>query len=207
MADHIDFYWDIGSTNTYFALHLIRPIAERYGVDIRYRPLNLGYVFRHHNYRLMEEPTAKLSNRRRDLQRWAAFHGLPFRMPDVFPIKTSRALRGSLVMRKHGLEGVYLDAIFSAYWENNDPGIADYDGLRTIAASLGLDPKQFEAECESDPVREALIETTDLALANGIFGAPTFVIDGEIYWGKDRLEFIDAHLAGKPALPPAARRP
>jgi 2-hydroxychromene-2-carboxylate isomerase len=65
----IDFYWDIGSTNTYFALHLIRPIAARHGATIRYQPFNLGYVFRHHNYQLMEEPRAKLSNRRRDLNR------------------------------------------------------------------------------------------------------------------------------------------
>lgn len=198
----IDFYWDIGSTNTYFALHLIRPIAARHGAVIRYRPFNLGYVFRHHNYQLMDEPRAKLSNRRRDLQRWAAFHGLPFRMPDQFPIKSSRALRGSLVAREQGLEDAYLDAIFRAYWEDNDPSIADYPGLRPIVRDIGMDPARFEAECESTSIRAALENSTNTALAAGIFGAPTFVIEGEAYWGKDRFEFIEAHLAGKPALPP-----
>ncbi len=198
----IDFYWDIGSTNTYFALHLIKPIALRHGAVIHYQPFNLGYVFRAHDYKLMEEPRAKLSNRRRDLQRWAAHHDLPFRMPDQFPIKTSRALRGSLVARRHGLEDAYLDAIFRAYWEENDPSIAEYEGLRRVAAGLNLDADQFEAACESDEVRTELVSTTNQALAGGIFGAPTFVIDGEIYWGKDRFEFIDAHLAGNPALPP-----
>ncbi len=198
----IDFYWDIGSTNTYFALHLVRPIAARHGVVIRYHPFNLGYVFRHHNYQLMEEPRAKLSNRRRDLNRWAAFHQLPFRMPDQFPIKTSRALRGALVARRHGLEEAYLDAIFHAYWEENDPSIADYDGLRRVAEGLGMDPRQFENQCEQEEIRAELVNETDRALAEGIFGAPTFVIDGEIYWGKDRFEFIEAHLAGRPALPP-----
>lgn len=197
----IDFYWDIGSTNTYFALHLIRPVAARHGAIIRYRPFNLGYVFRHHNYQLMEEPRAKLSNRRRDLQRWAAFHNLPFRMPDKFPIKTSRVLRGAFVARTHGLEEAYLDAIFRAYWEENDPSIAEYEGLRKIARNIGIDPAQFEAECESASIREALISSTNKALAADIFGAPTFVINGEIYWGKDRFEFIEAHLAGNPALP------
>ena len=201
MTDHIDFYWEIGSTNTYFALHLIRPIAARHGVPIHYRPFNLGYVFRQHNYNLMEEPNAKLSNRGRDLARWAAFHQLPFRMPDQFPIKSSRALRGSLVARQHGLEEAYLDAIFRAYWEQNDPSIADYPGLCRIAATIGMDASSFEAECEAEPIRQALVESTDGGLANGVFGAPTFVIDGEIYWGKDRFEFIDAHLSGKPALP------
>lgn len=205
MSGQIDFYWDIGSTNTYFAFHLIRPIAEKHRAAICYQPFNLGYVFRHHGYALTDEPRAKLSNRRRDLQRWAAFHDLPFRMPDVFPIKTSRVLRGSLVARKHGLEDAYLRSVFRAYWEENDPSIADYEGLRRIAADIGIGPDQFEVECESEDIRTELIEITDQGLQAGVFGAPTFVIDGEIYWGKDRFEFIEAHLDGKPALPPGRR--
>ena len=94
---NIDFYWDIGSTNTYFAFHLIKPIAAETGASISYIPFNLGYVFRHHNYALSDEPRAKLANRGRDLQRWAEKHELPFRVPDKFPIKTSRILRGALV--------------------------------------------------------------------------------------------------------------
>ena len=206
MTTEIDFYWDIGSTNTYFALLLIRPIAARYGATICYQPFNLGYVFRKHNYQLMEEPRAKLSNRRRDLQRWAARHDLPFRMPEQFPIKTSRALRGSLVARQHDLEEAYLDAIFSAYWEHNDPSIAEYGGLTRIAHEIGLDAERFESECESEEIRAGLAEVTEKAMAEGVFGAPTFVIDGEIYWGKDRFEFIEAHLDGHPALPPGRDR-
>ena len=202
MASEIDFYWDIGSTNTYFALHLIRPIAARYQATVRYQPFNLGYVFRQHDYQLMEEPRAKLSNRRRDLKRWAARHDLPFRMPEQFPIKSSRALRGSLVARQHGMEEAYLDAIFSAYWEQNDPSVAEYSGLSRIAGEIGMNTERFEAECESDEIRSGLADVTEKAMAEGVFGAPTFVIDGEIYWGKDRFEFIEDHLAGKPALPP-----
>ena len=206
MTTVIDFYWDIGSTNTYFALHLLRPIAARYDAAVHYQPFNLGYVFRKHNYQLMEEPRAKLSNRRRDLQRWAVRYDLPFRMPDVFPIKTSRILRGSLVARELGKEDAYLDAVFRAYWEENDAGIADYGGLTALVETIGLDPEVFEAACESDEIRTELAAVTDRALEAGVFGAPTFVIDGEIYWGKDRFEFIEAHLAGNPALPPGRDR-
>ncbi len=206
MGAAIDFYWDIGSTNTYFALHLLRPIAARYDAAIRYQPLNLGYVFRRHNYQLMEEPRAKLSNRRRDLQRWAARYDLPFRMPDEFPIKTSRILRGSLVARRHGREDAYLDTVFRAYWEENDASISEYTGLAPLVKTIGLDPQSFETDCESEEIRDELAAVTDSALEEGVFGAPTFVIDGEIYWGKDRFEFIQAHLAGNPALPPARLR-
>ena len=191
MADKtIDFYWDIGSTNTYFAFHLIKPIAEEAGASIRFIPFNLGYVFRHHNYTLADEPRAKLSNRRRDLERWAEKYRLPFRMPDKFPIKTSRILRGALVAANHGLQDAYLDAIFRAYWEQNDASIEDYSGLTEIARESGLQGPGFERECESEPVRQQLITLTQQALEQGIFGAPTFVVENEIFWGKDRLDFV-----------------
>ena len=196
---NIDFYWDIGSTNTYFAFHLIKPIAAETGASISYIPFNLGYVFRHHNYALSDEPRAKLANRGRDLQRWAEKHELPFRVPDKFPIKTSRILRGALVAANHGLEDVYLKAIFSEYWERNNAAIESYAGLAPIVEALGLEGGRFQGECESEPVKQQLITLTQQALANGIFGAPTFVVGQEIFWGKDRLDFVRDQLLRQPA--------
>ncbi len=187
----VDFYWDIGSTNTYFALHLIKPIVARQRAQLVMHPFNLGYVFRHHNYTLMEEPPAKLRNRGRDLARWAERYDLAFRMPDQFPIKTSRALRGALVMRTWDKEMDYIDALFARYWEQNDAGVADYPVLREIASSLGVDADAFEAQAESEPIKSALIDSTNNALDMGVFGAPSFLIDGELYWGKDRMEFVE----------------
>ncbi|MDP6705307.1 MAG: 2-hydroxychromene-2-carboxylate isomerase [Alphaproteobacteria bacterium] len=191
----IDFYWDIGSTNTYFALHLIRPIAARHGARLVLHPFNLGYVFRHHNYALTQEPRAKIRNRIRDLERWTERYRLPFRMPDTFPIKTSRALRGAIAMRKWEKETAYIDEIFRRYWEQNDAAIADYAGLREVVAALGVDAAAFEAEAESEPVRQALIDSTQAGLARGVFGAPSFIVKGELYWGKDRMDFIEDALA------------
>ena len=125
----IQFYWDVGSTNSYFAFHLLRPIAEEFGAAIEYIPFNLGYVFRHHKYVLSEEPKAKLKNRATDLKRWAKKYSLPFNVPEQFPIKTSDALKGSLVMRRFGLEEAYIEKLFSTYWEDNDASIASLDGL------------------------------------------------------------------------------
>ena len=195
MGKTVEFYWEVGSTNSYFALHLLRPIAERHGAAIRYIPINLGHVFRHHNYVLMDEPAAKIANRIRDLERWAERYDLPFRFPTVFPIKTSRALRGAIAMRKWGREVAFIDAIFAAYWERDDASIQHYAGLRPIAETLGADPDDFEAAAESDETRAALIAATDRALARGVFGAPTMIVDGEIFWGKDRMDFIERELA------------
>ena len=190
----IDFYWDIGSTNTYFAFHLIRPIAEKHGADIVMHPFNLGFVFRHHNYVLQDEPAAKLRNRGRDLARWAEKHGLPFRVPDRFPIKTSRPLRGGLAARELGAETPYLDAVFARYWERNDPSITEVAGMEAVARDIGLDPAAFVALCDGPEIRQALIDETRAALDRGVFGAPSFHIGDELFWGKDRMEFIDDEL-------------
>jgi len=195
MTKIIDFYWDLGSTNTYFALQLIQPLAARYDAEINWHAFNLGHVFQSNRYVLMDEPKAKLRNRRDDLMRWAKRYDLPFRMPDQFPIKTSRALKGAIAMRQWGLEQAFIAAIFAAYWEQNIGTIGEYSVLRGIAESLGVDPTAFEIACESQVVREALIESTNSALARGVFGAPSIMIDDTLYWGKDRMEFVEAQLA------------
>lgn len=194
MNKTIRFYWDIGSTNTYFAFHLLRPLAERYGAKVEYVPFNLGYVFRHHDYALTQEPAAKMKNRKVDLMRWAKRYDLPFQVPKEFPIKTSRVLRGALVMREHDLEVEYMDAVFRRYWEEQDATIQTYDGLASTVEALGVKASEFEARAESDEMQKLFIETTQTALADGVFGAPIMAVDGEIYWGKDRFEFIEDHL-------------
>ena len=195
MAQTIDFYWDLGSTNSYFALHLIKPVAARHGAKVVPHPFNLGYVFRRHNYVLMDEPKAKITNRIIDLHRWARRYKLPFRMPTKFPIKTSPALRGALAMRHFGKEWDYLEAIFAAYWERDDASIAELESLRPVASALGVDPDRFVALADSAEIRQELIAETDGGLARGVFGAPTFVVGEEIFWGKDRMDFIDEELA------------
>jgi 2-hydroxychromene-2-carboxylate isomerase len=195
MAKTIEFYWDLGSTNSYFALHLIKPVAARHGATVVPHPFNLGYVFRHHNYVLMDEPKTKIANRITDLHRWAKRYGLPFRMPTKFPIKTSPALRGALAARRFDKEWEYLDAIFAAYWERDDASVAELEGLRPVAKALGVDPDRFLEMTDDEEIRRELIAETDAGLARGVFGAPTFVVGGEIFWGKDRMDFIDEELA------------
>ena len=192
----VHFYWDIGSTNTYFAFHLLRPLVAKYDASIEYIPFNLGYVFRHHNYALTDEPAAKMKNRKVDLMRWARRYDLPFQVPKEFPIKTSRVLKGSLVMREYGLEEAYMSEMFSRYWEAGDASIQTYEGMTDSVRKLGVDVDLFVEKAESPEVREELINLTQGALADGVFGAPTMVVDGEIYWGKDRFEFIEDHLKG-----------
>tara|TARA_B110000977_G_scaffold84515_1_gene112854 strand:+ start:904 stop:1512 length:609 start_codon:yes stop_codon:yes gene_type:complete len=195
VAPTIDFYWDLGSTNSYFAIKLLEPIAKKYNAEIHWHAFNVGHVFQANNYILMDEPRAKLTNRRDDLMRWAKKYDLPFSVPKAFPIKTSRALRGAIAMRQWGKEADFINAIFAAYWERGDGSIGEYATLREIALSLGVNPQEFEDCAESAAVRQALIDSTNHALAKGVFGVPSIIIGDELYWGKDRMEFVEAHLA------------
>jgi 2-hydroxychromene-2-carboxylate isomerase len=195
MSKTIEFHWDLGSTNSYFALHLIKPVARKHDATVVPHPFNLGYVFRKQNYVLMEEPKAKLRNRRIDLMRWARRHGLPFRMPTRFPMKTSPALRGALAMRRFGKEWEFMEEIFAAYWERDDASVGEIAGLRPIAARLGVDPGGFVTLLDSAEIRDELVSETDKALQRGVFGAPTFFVGDEMFWGKDRMDFIDEELA------------
>lgn len=190
----VELYWDAGSTNTYFAMKLVKPVLARTGAILVLHPFNLGHVFRAQNYVLMDEPRAKLDNRKRDLQRWAEKYGLPFRFPDRFPIKTSRILRGALAMRRWDLEHAYTEAVLDAYWERNQDTIETYDGLRPIVADLGVDPDEFQAVSESEPVRQQLVDSTNRGMERGVFGVPSFFVGDELFWGKDRMEFIEDEL-------------
>ncbi len=94
-------------------------------------------------------------------------------------------------MRRWGAEQAYLQAVFSRYWEHNDPSIAELPTLQQIATKLGAPAADFLAEVESDHIRQQLIDCTNSALKRGVFGAPSMFVGDELFWGKDRMEFVE----------------
>jgi 2-hydroxychromene-2-carboxylate isomerase len=146
------------------------------------------------------------SGSRTDLMRWAKRYNLPFSMPTKFPMKTSPALRGALAMRRFGREWDFMERVFAAYWEKNDGSVGEVPGLRPIVAELGVDQAAFEKLVESDEIRNELIAETDRGLERGVFGVPTFFVGDEMFWGKDRIEFVDDELT-TPSLPRVRRSP
>lgn len=190
----VEFYWDVGSTNTYFAIKLIKPILERNNAALELHPFNLGYFFKSQNYELMKESKAKLRNRKQDLMRWAKKYNLPFSIPRQFPIKSSRVLRGSLVMRKYDLELPFVEKILDRYWEYGDASISEYQGLRSTVLEFGIDPEKFEFLCESDEISDELIKSTNDGIARDVFGVPMIIINDQLFWGKDRMEFVEDEL-------------
>jgi len=191
----VELYWDIGSTNTYFAFKLLKPILACHDAELVLHPYNLGYVFRNNQYELMKEPKSKLRYRKRDLMRWSEKYQLPFQIPRQFPIKSSRVLRGSLAMRQKGLDFQFVDEVLDAYWVHADASIVDYAGLRPIAQRLGVDPDWFETTSASEEIGAELARSTDAAVQRGVFGVPMMFVGNEMFWGKDRLDFVEEELA------------
>ncbi len=97
-------------------------------------------------------------------------------------------------MRHWDLELPFIEAIFTEYWEKDNGEIGEYSELRKVATRLGVGADEFQEKSESHSVRQLLIDSTNKARVKGVFGAPSIIIENELYWGKDRMEFIDDHL-------------
>jgi len=190
MKKVVEFYYDFSSTNTYFAVFLTPELCRRYGAELKWMPFYLGAAFRRLNHSLDKEPRAKLAYFWRDHQRWAKKTGLPFRMPSCFPIKSSLALRGAVAMREWDKEEAYIQEVFRAYWER-DEDIAEAKVLGRLAENLGVNAAAFLQKADSEQVRQEVIQVTDKGVERGVFGAPTFFVGKEMFWGKDRLDFVE----------------
>ncbi|MGQ3029989.1 MAG: 2-hydroxychromene-2-carboxylate isomerase [Ferrovibrionaceae bacterium] len=194
----LEFFYDCSSPWTYLAFEQVQPIAERYGLAITWRPILVGGIFNTINpsvYESRENPVpAKAAYMRKDLQDWAAFAGLTIHFPQpVFPVNSVKAMRGAIVMAELGLQVRYARAVFEAYWRDR-LDIAQGSVLADIALRLGQDPADFLAAIDTQPIRQALRANTDEVIARGGFGSPTMFLDGDMFFGNDRLVLIEARL-------------
>lgn len=191
----LELYYDFSSTNAYFAAFLAPDLCRRLGAELLWRPFHLGHAFRMRDHQVLRDHSPqKLAYLWRDHQRWSARTGLAFNKPSRFPIKTSTALRASLAARALGREEDYIQAVMRAYWVD-DRDIARPEVVAEVASGLGLDGAALVARADGDAARRELIRITDEGIARGVFGAPMFFVGQEMFWGKDRLDFVEEALA------------
>lgn len=194
----LEVYFDYGSPYSYLAWHRItRMHPERYaGAEVLWKPVSVYHVLREDGTR----PNAAYPNQgrylARDLERWAAAYGLPYRLPDNFPCNSIAALRLHFLADQEGPAGeaAWMEAVFTAHWEEgrdlSDPAV-----LAELATRVGL-PKGPEA-ADSEGLKRLLVANTQEAYQAGAPGVPYMVLDGEGYWGNDRLGWVEARLAGQ----------
>lgn len=191
MTRAVEFYFDVGSPAAYLAWTQLPRIVQQVGCEIEYRPFLLGGVFQATGNRSPMEVPAKGQYMQDDLQRFARRYGVPFRHNPHFPINTLTLMRGALglQMREPQRMVPYVDAVYRAIWVDgnnmNDPA--------TVAAVLqqaGFDPEKLLALAQDPAVKDELKVVTQEAVARGAFGAPTFFVGDQMFWGQDRLDFV-----------------
>jgi 2-hydroxychromene-2-carboxylate isomerase len=202
----VDFYFDYSSTNSYFAAFLLPAICRNHDATVNWLPVHFAALFRGTGFEVMTMTPRKARYLWRDHQRYGEFTGLPFRKPSRFPIKTAAALRATLMLP--GLVGEnpddytgskmrdFAQAVMRAYWER-DADISDLDVIGALASGLGIGREGLVAAAGSAQARARLEAVTARAVARGVFGAPTFVVGEELFWGKDRLDFVERWLTRK----------
>ena len=197
----VDFYFDFSSTNSYFAAFMLPEICARNHARVNWIPTHSAALFRGTGFDVMAMSPRKARYLWRDHARYAEMTGLPFKKPSRFPIKTSSALRAVVAavnstqreddgVSREQLQRTISQAIMRAYWER-DEDISDRDVLASIASSAGFDGSALMKIADAPPARDTLAALTENAVARGVFGLPTFFVGDEMFWGKDRLDFVE----------------
>ncbi len=200
MTDPIDFYFDFGSPYGYFASLRIEALAAAHGRSVTWRPILLGAVFKVTGMKPNLEQPLRGAYLSHDVGRIARLTGAPFRFPDSAPVNGVAASRAFYWLADRHPEGAKLlaRALYHAHFgEGRDIGPADT--VAEIAAatlgSLGHDRAAVSAALQEQSVKDRLRAETDGAVERGVFGSPFVIVDGEPFWGWDRLDMVDRWLA------------
>ena len=191
MAAVVHFWFDYSCPYAYLASTQVAALAARTGAELVYQPMLLGGVFRAVGtpQRLSEELSPqKARHNVIDMHRWAALFGVPLVIPDGHPLRSVEALRATLLT---GIDPRVVHGFYRAYWVDGRAP-SEEATMRDVLAAAGHDPGALLPRL--DEAKDDLRRRTDQAIALGIFGAPAFVVGSELFWGQDRIEFVEKAL-------------
>ena len=196
MTKTVEFYYDFGSPTVYLAATQLPDIAASVGAAIDWRPMLLGGVFKSTGNQSPVVVPAKAAYMNNDLKRFAKRYGVPFRFNPHFPINTLALMRGAVAYQDDVVvSSTYRDAIFMAIWVEarnlNEP-----DVIGQVLSDAGLDPAELMNRIGQQTVKDQLIANTEEAVNRGVFGAPTFFVGEQMFFGQDRLDFVIEALSG-----------
>jgi len=195
MSKPIEFYFDFSSPYGYLAAYEIDALAERHGRDVAWRPYLMGAVMKLTGRRPLVDSEIVAKYAGNDLARTARRIGVPFALPDPFPVATIAACRAYywLAGQNSGKAKELAKALYSAFFVDGK-NIGDTEVVLDVAAAAGVDRDALSAALQDPVVKEKLKNVTDDAAARGIFGSPFVIVDGEPFWGHDRFDQVDRWL-------------
>jgi len=191
----VEFHFDFGSPNAYLAHLVIPEIEQRTGVKFDYVPVLLGGVFKLTGNRSPAEAFAGIKNKpeyeRLETERFLQRHGITnFRRNPFFPVNTLTLMRGTIAAERLGVFERYVDEMFRDMW--SEPKKLDDQAVWQVALlESGFDVRRFEELVQDPEVKERLLANTQRSVERGAFGSPTFFVDDEIFFGKDRLRDVE----------------
>ncbi|MGB3682789.1 MAG: 2-hydroxychromene-2-carboxylate isomerase [Rubrobacteraceae bacterium] len=197
----VEFFYDLVSPYSYLAYGQAGRVCEEHGAELVLRPMLLGAVHKTAGIKSPVEIESKSRYQTRDIHRWAGHYGLPLDFPDPFPFRTVKTMRAAMFCGERGNLEAFTREGFSLFWEEGGApkGLTeeDEDGpISEISRRIGEDPEEVLAGAASPEAKQALTAATTEALERGVFGAPAFFVEGEMFWGNDRLHFVEAALGG-----------
>ena len=203
MTPKVEFHFDFGSPNAYFSHKLIPGIEQRTGAKFVYVPILLGGVFKATgNVAPMvafKDVKGKLAYQRLETLRFIKKHGLTrFKMNPHFPVNTVQVMRGAVAAEADGQLEKYVDAVFRLMWED-EKKMDDPEVIRASLDAAGLDGARTLARIQEQEVKDKLLKNTEASVARGTFGAPTFFVGDEIFFGKDKLRDVEEEIAAAKA--------
>lgn len=198
MSVKVEFHYDFGSPNCYLVHKVIPEIETRTGMKFTYFPMLLGGVFKMTNNRSpmqqFEGIPLKLDYMQLETKRFVEEHKLSkYVMNPHFPINTVQVMRGAIVAEDEGYSPAYIDAVFTAMWED-EKKMDDPEVIASVLDAAGLDGAHILERIQEQPVKETLIKNTNRSVERGCFGAPTFFAGDEIFFGKDRLHVVEKEI-------------
>jgi len=194
MPKTVEFLFDFGSPASYLAYKRLPDLVARTGAQVDYVPMLLGGVFKATGNASPAAVPAKGRWMNADLARWARRHGTPFNRNPFFPINTLHLMRGATGLIEDVRFMAYCDVVFDAMWLE-PKNLGDPAELAPVIRRAGVEPDDFRALVEREDVKARLKATTEAAVARGAFGAPTFFVGEEMFFGQDRMDFVEEALA------------
>ena len=200
MAKHIDYYASLMSPWTYLGSARIEKLAAKYGASMTIWPVDFGTIFpASGGLPLPKRAPQRQAYRMMELRRWRDHLGVAINLqPKYFPGNEMPAVRCVIALREQGrgTDAIKLaHAVLRGVW-TKDLDVADPATLSRIITETGLDADALVRASQAPEILARREADTKRAIDRGVFGAPSYVIDEEIFWGQDRLEFVDRKLAG-----------
>lgn len=190
----VEFHFDFGSPNAYLSHLVIPSIEQRTGIGFTYVPILLGGIFRLTNNRSPVESFAGVKNRmeyeRLEMDRFIRRHRIDFVFNPFFPVNTLVLMRGAVAAQALGVFERYVNEMFACMWAQPRK-MDDADVVRTALVDCGVDADRLLTMAQTAEVKERLQANTQRSVERGAFGAPTFFVGDEMYFGKDRLRDVE----------------